>query len=76
MIDIEENTNKKHKDLLQTITNMIAVRNYLMSMYNTKMDRTLYKRIDSKIKMMDKDILNLALVCESPFTIVDEQDKE
>ncbi len=56
-------------NLLRSVADLIAVRNYLMSIYNTKVERTLYKRIDEKLIALDKQIINLALMIEPAFKI-------
>jgi len=56
-------------NLLTTVANLISVRNYLMATYNGKVDKVLYKRIGDKISLLDKQILNLALMVDVPFRI-------
>jgi len=64
-------------DLITTLANMISIRNYLSMMYAVpKMEATAYKRINKKVQMLDTQILNLALLVEVPFEVVEDEPQQ
>jgi hypothetical protein len=55
--------------LLNNLADLITIRNYLASLYNAKLDKGTYKRINDKVVLLDKQILSLSLIIEPSFKI-------
>jgi hypothetical protein len=70
MPDLMVIDNATQSKLLTTVVELINVRNHLMNISSSKLDKTTYKRVNDKIASLDKQILNLSLLIDPVFKVV------